>query len=192
MLVALAIFAGMAAMLYSGLFAAHRATDGVQDSLLRLHEVRTSLDVMRREIEAAEPIKSTDPLPSLTLIGKDYYGSASTDCTFTTFRSPSGGSLMVRYYVVESDDRKLALHKQVRRPWATPDEAEDAELIDDIGGFLVEVRDGDKWKSTWDGQITGQGGGQDSGQIRITLTVHAKTGDMTLRETAKPAIGGGI
>ena len=184
LLVALAILSGMVAMLYGGLFAVYRATDGVERSLTRLHEVRTALDVMRREIEASEPAKDNDPKPSITLVGKDYYGAPGTDCSFITFRSATGGTLAVRYYVAENTDRKLSLYKRVWRPWLGEDKAEEAELIDNISGFLVEVKNGDKWTSTWDGQ--------NASEIRITLIVHAMDEDLTLIETARPAIGGAL
>lgn len=181
LMVALAIFSAMLVMLYSGLFAAYRATSGMEDSLLRLHEVRTTLDVIGREIQSAQLAKDTDEHPSITLIGKDYYGSPGSECTLTTFRAPSGGSATVSYYLVEGDGRSLSLYKKTRRPWLPEAKAEAAELVEDVSSFLVEVKDGDKWVSTWNGQI--------KAEVRITLAVRMHDTPLTLRLSVRPMIG---
>lgn len=181
LLVALAIFSGMLVMLYQSMFTAQRATAGVEESLTRLHEMRMTMDVMRRELESALASTDNKDKPGITLVGKEFYGAPATECSFTTFHTPGGGEMSVRYYVEETADRQLILYKKTSKPWKPVEDAEPAEIIEGLGSILIEVKDNDKWVSTWSGPT--------ESAVRITITTKINDRDVTLQETVQPMIG---
>lgn len=181
LMVALAIFSAMLAMLYQGLFTARRATAGFEESLTRLHEIRMTMDVMRRELEAAQASADDKDAPGVTLVGKEFYGAPGTECSFTTFRAPYGGALSVVYYVSETADRRLVLYKKTAKPWKPIEDSEPAEIIEDIDSFLIEVKDGDNWVSTWSGAT--------ESAVRITIATKVGDREVRLQQTVQPMTG---
>lgn len=169
-LLAVAISSIVLAALYSAFFTTTNAMSGVSDEIIRLHELRTGLDIMRREIEAAYR-KSTESIP-VEIDDRDFYGKQASSVYFSTSASGFPGPVLVRYRVEEyekGDERKLRLMKSVRLINQEEREAADAEVFEEIESFMVEGLKSGTWARTWKETSPPEA-------IRITIAVPAKSG----------------
>lgn len=173
MLLALAVFSVILAVLYSTFFVSNRAVTGLDDRLIRLHEARTTLDIIGREIESS--FKSGKG-SSLTLKDRDIYGKQASEVSFTTFCSPLPGAAHVSYYVEEADGG-LVLVKRLGSAWREEDGGE-APVAEDIESFTAEAWDDDRWLRTWKGGAAPEA-------LRITLTVGIGGRSLSLAETIR-------
>ncbi|HET6514640.1 MAG TPA: type II secretion system protein GspJ [Thermodesulfovibrionales bacterium] len=178
-LIALAIFSVIIASLYSTFFMSHKAVDALDDSLLRLQESRTVLDVLKREIESAV-YDSNKTYTVFKLDDRDFYGKQASRLVFTSFSPLLPGLAQITYSVEETDGR-LSLKKKVISAYAKPAETKSIELMEDIESFTVEARYNDKWIKTWDSGLTKA---PLPDEIRISVQINPKKG--TENEDSKP------
>ncbi|HEX9920792.1 MAG TPA: hypothetical protein VGB21_04780, partial [Candidatus Methylomirabilis sp.] len=75
--------------------------------------------------------------------------------------------------------------KRMNSSYRTSPEEQGVELVEGLEGFLVEVRDGDRWLKTWDLSDTKK----TPEEVKITLTVRLKERQVSLLATARPQIG---
>jgi len=174
MLLALAVFSIILAVLYSTFFVSNRAVAGLDEYLVRLHEARTALDIIGREIESS--FKSGKG-SSLTLKDRDIFGRQASEVSFTTFFSPLPGAARVSYYVQEAGEG-LVLVKRIGPAWADEDGGEEASTAEDIVSFTAEAWNGGKWLRTWKRGTAPE-------VLRITLTVDIGGRSLSLAETIK-------
>lgn len=184
-LLAMAIFSILLTALYSTFFLSERAVRGVEDSLLRLHEMRTAMDIMEREIEGALKGKAQNET-AFTVKDRDMYGRQTSGIGFLTFCSPAPGPVRVSYYVAE-EDGKLNLYKRFSTIASkTPMEA---PVLEDIESFGVEAKDeagqGQEWIRTWNRETL-------PGELKLTLAVRLNGKVVTLTGAVRPRVGGKV
>ena len=169
-LIAIAISAMVMAVLYSAFFTTTNAMSGVSDELVRLHEIRTGLDIMRREIEGAYR-KSTESIP-VEIDDRDFYGKQASSIYFSTAASGFPGPALVRYKVEEYEkdgERRLRLMKSVRLINQEEREASEGEVFEEIESFMVEGLKSGSWGRTWKETSPPEA-------IRITIALPSKAG----------------
>jgi prepilin-type N-terminal cleavage/methylation domain-containing protein len=177
-LLAVAILAVVLAALYSTFFMAQKAMSGLDESLLGMHELRTALQTMETETEAAFP---EDEYP-FTVKDRDIYGKQASVLSFSTFASSGPGLSRVSYYVEEKDG-VLTLYKEISPAYGDNAEAVSAPLIEGIEAFTVEVLDRDKWARTWNSYGL-------PAMVSVSITVKINEKSFTMSETIAPKIGG--
>lgn len=157
---------------YGTFFLVERASHGGQDSLLGLYEAQKTMDLLRRELEAANG--------PLRVIDKEYFGKHGSTLSFTAF-SPKNGVLSDITYSAKEGGKKetITLEKQLQ---AQGQNAERAELLENIDRFSVQVYSGGKWVNTVNASSP-------PADIRVLLTVMFKGKPLTLEETVTPRIG---
>lgn len=185
-LVAFAITCIVLAALYSAFFISHRAVSVVDDSLIRLQECRSVVDVIKKEVESSLYDRSKI-YTVFKLEDRDFYGKEASQLTFTSFSPLLPGLAKIAYVVEENDDKRLVLKKSMASAYSNAAETKGMDLMDDIDSFTVEARYNDKWVKTWDGELTG--GTPD--EIRISVSIRPKKGEnpLTVSDIARPRIG---
>lgn len=190
-LVALAILSVIITALYSTFFLSHKAINAVDDSLVRMQEARTILDIIKKEIEAA--VYSRDREYTLfKLEDRDFYGRQASQLTFTAF-SPLSPGLSKIIYAVEEDKGSPVLRKKLVSAFTKPLETKSMDLMEDLYSFTIEARYQDQWVKTWDSALNY--GIPD--EVKITVTLLNKDKDKkqdsgtpySISDIAKPMIG---
>jgi general secretion pathway protein J len=186
LLIAMVLFSIILAAIYGSFFLSHRAMTGLDESLLKLQECRTAIDVMTREGESIL-YKSANASSLVKVEDKDFYGKQASRLTFTAFSPLSSGIELISYYVEEKDG-VLTLFKKMDNPYKPDNTAKGEELVEGVDSFAVEVNDGTKWVKTWDTSETKQA----PAEIRITITAKIKDRPVSFFDTVRPKIGGVI
>jgi general secretion pathway protein J len=185
-LIAFAITCIVMAALYSTFFISQRAVTTVDDSLLRLQECRSVLDVIKRELESSLYDRNKK-FTLFKLEDRDFYGKEASQLTFTSFSPLLSGLAKIVYIVEENDDKRLVLKKSMVFAYSESADTKEMEIMEDIDSFTVEALYNDKWVKTWDGELSGV----TPDQIRISVSIHAKKGEnaLTVSDIARPRIG---
>jgi prepilin-type N-terminal cleavage/methylation domain-containing protein len=186
LVISLALLSIILVALYNTFFLSQKALDGVDESLLKLHECRVAMDTMSREAESVQYGQSNKNT-LFTVKDRDIDGKPSSMFVFTSFSPLRPGLSLVSYYVEEKDN-KLTLYKKIDDPYAPPNaavEKQGADIIEDIKAFSVEASDGKSWVKTWDASNNGK----IPVELRITLTILVKDRPITMYETIEPKIG---
>lgn len=178
-LLALGLLSIVLAALYGSFFAAHRAVRSTEEELLRLHEVRTALDMLRKEVESAIPGK--DEENPFLIRDRDFYGRQASELYFSTHNSPLSGPGRVEYYVMERE-AGLALIKRLIPPASDGEGAMEAEALEQVESFAVEAFQNGEWLRTWQNPGLPE-------EVRITVTVSLRGRELTLREAVRPRAG---
>jgi len=181
-LVASALLALVLAAIYSTFFLSHKAVAGLDESMLRLQECRAVLDILRREINSSF-YKSSDKKTVFKLEDRDEYGKQTSRIIFTTLSPLRNGVSEIKYHVKESGD-KLILYKEILSPFGLNNGLQEADMIEGVEEFLIEVRHGGKWVKTWDSSLTHSL----PDDVRISLRVKIKDREVLLSERASPKI----
>lgn len=176
-MIAMAVLSVVLTALYGTFFLSERAVRGVDDSLLKLHEMRTALYTMGREVEAS--IKGGT---GFIIKDKDMYGRAASEAGFVTFYSPAPGPAKVSYYV-EEEAGKMNLYKSFSTIAAK--ESMKAPMLEDIESFAVEALDNASWIRTWNRPDMPV-------EIRLILSARLNGRVVTLTESVRPRIGSRI
>ncbi len=184
-LIAFAITCIILAALYSSFFLSSKAVASVDDSLIRLQEARSVMDMLKRELESAVCISGKD-YSVFKLSDRDFYGKQASQLTFASF-SPSIPGLSKIGYIIEENDKKLVLRKVMVSAFAKPAEVKPVELMEEVDSFTIEVKSSDKWIKTWDSTQSNC----PTDQIRISVNVRTKNGEVpiTISDIARPRIG---
>jgi len=186
LLIATALLAIILTALYSTFFLSRKAIDGLDESLIKLQECRNVVDIIGRETEALL-YRQTNTHSFFKLEDRDIYGKQTSRLSFTAFSPLTYGLSAISYYVEEKDG-VLTLYKKMENPYKPDDAVKGVDLIDGVGSFSVEARQGDKWVKTWDTVETGTL----PAEIRITVTTTIKDRPVSLFETVRPMIGGAL
>jgi len=155
-LVSLTLLTIVLGAVYSSFFSVQRAVERFDNVSLRYHEARTTLDIIRREIEAAilKNPGQVDLIDRATFEVKDrdVYGKtvSSLDLTAFSFR---GTGMSTLSYFVEENNKTLTLMKKEQRP-ILKSEGYTVDLIEGIDSFTVEVLFNNKWVKTWNAADT--------------------------------------
>jgi general secretion pathway protein J len=145
---------------YTSFFSVQRALDRFDNIALKYHEVRTALDIMRREIESSL-LKNTlsddddneQAGTAFIIKDRDIFGKITSSLELTAF-SFRGSSLNTVSYFVEEKEGKLNLYKKEAPPIFQAKEYT-ADIIEGIESFKIETLYNNKWVSTWDTGNTG-------------------------------------
>ena len=98
LLIAMVLFSIILAAIYGSFFLSYRAMTGLDESLLKLQECRTAIDVMTREGESIL-YKPGNASSLVKVEDKDFYGKQASRLTFTAFSPLSSGMALISYYV---------------------------------------------------------------------------------------------
>lgn len=181
-LIAISILSIILAAVYSTFFLAYKAINDVDEAMIKMQEVRTALDILRREINSSV-YESENKKTFLKIIDRDFKGKPANEISFTTFSFLMPGITEVSYYVDEKDS-KLVLFKGIKQA-LNEGKGETAEIIEGIEGFSVEAKYNDNWVKTWNTDINGSL----PEELRVSLSVGIKGESITLSEIVKPYIG---
>lgn len=184
-LIALALLSVILGALYGTFFLSSRALDAVDETVLRLHEIRGALDAIGREADSAM-FAPDSAITVFKIEDRDSYGKQTSRLSMTAFSPIFPGLSAVSYYVEEKDG-KLTLYKKIA-PAGGNAEAEPAEVMEDIRAFSAEAKEADKWIKTWNAKETGKV----PDEIRIGITVMIKDRPLTVTQTFRPKIGKSI
>jgi hypothetical protein len=150
-----------------------------EGSMLGLHEMRTALEGMRREIEGA----AADSENRFVVKDRDVYGKQASEISFSTFSTPLSGAAKVSYSVGEDEKTgRLYLLKKIHLAWEGDSEAREAEVLEEIESFSVELDSGGEWITTFDSTSRPR-------HVRVTIAVPLGERTVTLSETVKPMTG---
>lgn len=180
LLVSVVLLSIVIGAVYSTFFMANRSLDGMDESLLKLRECRMFMDTIVRETDS---LLAGRKYSVFKVEDRDIFGKETSRVTFTSFSPLVPGLSVISYYVDQEED-KLVLYKKIGGI-SSAREGNPVELMEGIGSFTVEVKDGDKWVKTWDVSSTRRV----PGEIRITLTVMIKDRPVSINETVRPKIG---
>lgn len=161
-LVAVILISILSGVLYSSYFAVIRARDRAAMGMEARRELGTTLDLMRREIAAAQ-FNRDDKSKSLRLVveDRDNFGKPASTIELTVaapafdFTRKESGVYNVRYRVAEKN-KQFMLTRREQDIFQTSVEAVAYPQIEILNSFLVECSsDGSKWVKTWDTTLNG-------------------------------------
>jgi general secretion pathway protein J len=194
-LVLLTVILGAA---YSSFFTVQRAIERFDDVPLQYHEARTTLDLMRREIEGAFLYNPSNldkaPRTEFVIQDRDVFGKPASRMKFTAFSFTGGGAKTITYFI-EEKDKILSLLKTESSPFNDKAKSQKNEggsepgftfeMIEGIESFSIETLFRDKWVKTWDTKETGTL----PEIIRISLILNDNESEVRLAEYAVPKTG---
>ncbi len=187
LLVALAVASLIVLAVTSTLFSLNRAYETASTGMEQRRALRSTLDLLRRELSATL-YKNSDKQLRFQVEDRDYYGKPTSTLTFTTLAPPLEGetSDQVRVqYKTEALDKTITLTRASRdffQQETTPLKA--FPLLDSLEGFQVECHDGSKWVKSWDTALTNRL----PKQVRVTLLLPDNGKTVSYQVTATPRI----
>jgi prepilin-type N-terminal cleavage/methylation domain-containing protein len=198
-LLSLVLFTILLGTVYSSFFTIQRALDRFDGVSLKYHEVRSALDVMRREVESAflyqSPfLASGKKQTAFVMKDRDIFSKSASVMSLTAFTFTGSGTKSVSYYV-EEKNKVLVLMKAESPPLfltiknpvepSLKEKGYALEMIEGIEGFSVEVFFNNKWIKTWDSHETGKL----PEVVRFTIEFDDRGRRVRLSEYARPQIG---
>lgn len=186
LLLAMAISAVVAGVLYAALAIAFNVRDAVADELRSSGARRSALETMRADFAGA--VRPTGILaePMIGESGQDVHGRAADEVRFVTNNrmfpaaEPMGEVFAVRYALVDAPEapegsgqrgtvppRRLV--REVHTNLLAPIEEAPAEHVVARGVWSLEIRyhDGNAWREAWDSAAEG-----DALPVAVELTLH--------------------
>lgn len=184
-LVSLTLLSVVLGAVYTTFFSVNRAIERFDNISLKYHETRTSLDMMRREIEGSffTMDESAKGKTVFKLTDRDLFGKSTSSLELTCFSFKGYSSNRVSYTVRKTDDR-LDLIK-TEAPAGLDAEGYTIEIIEGIEGFSAEVLFNNKWVKTWDTAETDKL----PEEVRITIEFNDNIKTVKLTEYARPMTG---
>ncbi len=175
-LIALALLSLVAGALYGTFFSLTAGREAAIAGMEARRELRSSLDLLRRELSAAYYGRGNKRL-HFVVEDRDEYGKPASTLEFTAIAPPSPDSgssdqIVVRYQPVVTD-QKMVLTRQSRDLYLEGDPPRYPQM-EELTGFLVECYDGGKWVKSWDTSIN-------MGLPKaVRVTVSVKDGERTV------------
>jgi general secretion pathway protein J len=169
-LIALALLAVLAGALYGTYFSLIKGREAANEGMEARRELRSTLDLLRREINSAVYSKANTKL-HFSVEDRDIFGKPASTLAFTAIAPPQAGGLTVsdqldlKYEVLERE-KKMILSRQAKDFYYTAEPARYPQM-ESLEGFLVECKSGDKWVKSWDAALN-MGLPK---AVRITVTV---------------------
>lgn len=170
LLVALAAASLIILAVTTTLFSLQKGYDATSQGMEQRRAVRSSLDLLRREI-ASVLYQQSDEKLLFQVKDRDYYGKPASSLSYATLAPPIEGDVSDQLrveYLPEEAGNSIRLARASRDLFladATPIKA--YPIVDNLEGFLVECYDGSKWVKSWD-TVLNQALPK---QVRITLTL---------------------
>jgi len=169
-LIALALLGVLAGALYGSYFSLIKGRESANEGMEGRRELRTTLDLLRREINAALYSRNNKRL-HFSVEDRDVFGKPASVLAFTAVVPPQAGGQVVSdqvdlKYEILAREKQLILSRQVKDLYHSG-EAPRYPQMESVEGFLVECQNGDTWVKTWDTAINN---GLPKA-VRITVTV---------------------
>ncbi|HSR35838.1 MAG TPA: type II secretion system protein GspJ [Desulfurivibrionaceae bacterium] len=167
-LLAVALTGVIVAALYGTFFSLTRGQERATRDAEARRELRGTLDLIRREIDAAW-FQRSDTRLRFVVEDRDRFGKPVSGLELTCIAPPGGAGatdqVLVRYRPIERENR-LLLARELKDLHHAGDPVAYPQM-EALESFLVECFDGSRWLRTWDAS---QNGGMPQ-QVRITITV---------------------
>lgn len=186
-LLALALTSLVVAALYGTFFSIERSQEMAIDDATARRELRSTLDLIRREVDATW-YQSNDQQLRFIVEDRDRFGKPASVLELTSIAPPavtgSSDQILVRYRPIERHGR-LLLARELKDMHHLGDPVAYPQM-EALESFLVECSDGSRWLRTWDARLNG---GLPR-QVRITIAVKDGEREAAYSITATPRIGG--
>jgi general secretion pathway protein J len=179
-LIAVVLLGILAAALYGSYFTVLKARERSAQGMEGRRELGNTLDLLRREINAARYITGDQRL-RFVVEDRDNFGQPASNLELTTLAPPSpigdghkeSGVIDVQYRMVEKDDQQLILTRREQDVLLESTTVPAYPQMERISSFLVECStDGTNWVKSWDTAING---GLPK-YVRITVQVEEQEG----------------
>lgn len=186
LLIAMALLVIISGALYGTYFSLMNGREAAVAGMETRREVRTTLDMLRREISAVYFRRPGKPDEKhrlgLVVEDRDFFGKPASILKLTPLAPPNIGTapvsdLMEIVYEPVEKDNKISLTRRAKdfhldfTPGPYPQ-------MEELEGFLVECYDGGKWVKSWDTALNNTL----PKSVRITLRI--KEGDKPVEYTA--------
>ncbi len=184
-LIALALLGVLAGALYGTYFSLIKGREAANEGMEARRELRTTLDLLRREINSALYNKNNKRL-HFSVEDRDVFSKPASVLAFTAIASPQPGGLVVsdqvdlKYEILERE-KQLILTRRAKDIYHSGEAARYPQM-ENIEGFLVECKNGDKWVKTWNAPAVNFSLPE---AVRVTVTV--KDGEKTATYTVLAA-----
>lgn len=175
-LIALALLSLVAGALYGTFFSLTKGRETATAGMEERRELRSTLDLLRRELSAAWYNKENKRL-HFVVEDRDQYGKPASILEFSAIAPPSpdvssSDQIVVRYEP-RVTDQKMLLTRQSRDLYLETEPPRYPQM-EELTGFLVECYDGSKWVKSWDTAIN-------MGLPKaVRVTVSVKDGERTV------------
>jgi len=176
-LVSLAIGALIAGAIMSTYIAIERTRSHVEENSLKQQEARNLLSQLSTEL-ASVYVNNEDKRTFFILKDRDIYGRPASQIEFTAFSS--NGLMKFQYQIKEEENGKRLNLIKTTGP-AFREESLSDEIMEEIDGFLIEVKDRDTSVRTWDTGLTGRL----PERVKISLFVKIGQRRLELSDTVK-------
>lgn len=159
-LIAVVLLGILSAALYGSYFGVLRARDRASSGMESRRELGATLDLIRREVSSALPVRATDKGLRFVVEDRDNFGVPSSTLELTTLAPPAGqtrsesGIVVVTYRMAEKDKKRI-LTRQERDLFSEESPVPAYPQMEQINSFLVECYDGSKWVKSWDTATNG-------------------------------------
>lgn len=169
-LIALALLGVLAGALYGTYFSLIKGRESANEGMEARRELRTTLDLLRREINSAQYSKNNKRL-HFSVEDRDIFGKPASVLAFTAIAGPDDSGQVVsdqvdlKYEILERE-KKMILSRQAKDLYHAGGEDRYPQM-ESIEGFLVECQNSEKWVRSWDTAINN---GLPKA-VRITVTV---------------------
>lgn len=187
LLLALALLVLIVGTLYGSYFALFKGREAASAGMESRRELRTTLDLLRRELSGVL-YRQNDKRFHFVVEDRDLFGKPASTVSFIAVAPPEAGGIAVsdqvdvRYGIMENDKR-MVLTRSAKGLYASGDPLRYPQL-EQVEGFLVECRSGDKWVKSWDLAINPNL----PEAIRVTITVLENDKPVAYSITATPRI----
>lgn len=190
LLVALAITLVIVLAVTTVLFSLNGGYEAVSRDMEQRRTVRTTLDLVRRELSAVL-YRQADKQLRFKVDDRDFYGKPTSSISFITLAPPREGEvsdqIRVQYAAEEADAASFRLTRGSRDFFQQEDlPPKNYTVLDSLEGFLVECHDGSKWLRSWDTEITGRL----PAKVRVTLSLRDRDKTIAYQIIAAPRING--
>ncbi len=187
-LISLVLLTVVTGAVYSSFLSVQKALNRFDNVAMKYHDVRTVLDIMRRELEGAVirnagTGQDNRPHASFIMKDRDIFGKKTSSVQFVSVSAKKSLLNTISYYASKDADTLHLLRSEAPVTGKAPGYS--FSVIDNIEGFTVETKFNGKWVGTWNTDNTGKL----PEVLRITLTFDDRGRKVQLREYAKPRIG---
>lgn len=190
-LIAVVLLGILTAALYGSYFGVLRARDRASSGMESRRELGATLDLIRREVSSALPVRTADKRLRFVVEDRDTFGAPSSTLELTTLAPPAGqnrsesGIVAVAYRMVEKD-KKRTLTRQERDLFSEERTTPAYPQMEQISSFLVECYDGSKWVKSWDTAINGTL----PKRVRVTVQVEEEGKQVEFTMLSVPRVNG--
>ena len=190
-LIAVVLLGILTAALYGSYFGVIQARDRASSGMESRRELGATLDLIRREVSSALPVRAADKRLRFVVEDRDNFGTPSSTLELTTLAPPAGqsrsesGIVAVTYRMVEKD-KKRTLTRQERDLFSEEGTTPAYPQMEQISSFLVECYDGSKWVKSWDTAINGAL----PKRVRVTVQVEEEGKQVEFTMLSVPRVNG--